>query len=129
MTRKAFSSDVQAASEKSIPGITKVGKGEDDGDVTFLFSPASGPPIEIGLLALGKFIFLVSSVLQTPKHFLPISGQDMLPIGYYVKRAHARLGYLSHAIHLLHQLCSYAKFGRCLWLSIGQQFHDIHEVL
>jgi ubiquitin-conjugating enzyme E2 Q len=54
MPRKAFNADVEAASQKSFPGVTSVRKGDDDGDVTFAFAPVSGAQIEIGLLALGN---------------------------------------------------------------------------
>ena len=56
MPRKAFNADVQAASDADIPGIASVRKGEDDGDVTFVFTPRSGGSIDIGLLALGMCI-------------------------------------------------------------------------
>jgi ubiquitin-conjugating enzyme E2 Q len=54
MTRKAFNAAVEAAAKKSIPGVISVGKGEDDGHITILFTHASTPAIEIGLVALGK---------------------------------------------------------------------------
>lgn len=53
MTRKAFIADVTSASEKSIPSVLDVERGEDDGDVNFVFLPMSGVPINIALLALG----------------------------------------------------------------------------
>jgi len=53
MTRKTFNAHVEAASQRSIYGVGSVGKGNDDGDVTFVFTPVEGPSIEIGLLALG----------------------------------------------------------------------------
>jgi len=53
MTRKAFLADVKAASEKQIPGISEVTRGDDDGDINFVFAPTTGVPIVIGLLALG----------------------------------------------------------------------------
>lgn len=53
MTRKTFNAHVKAASEASIHNVVSVGKGDDDGDVTFVFCPAEGPSIEVGLLALG----------------------------------------------------------------------------
>jgi ubiquitin-conjugating enzyme E2 Q len=52
MPRKAFIADVTAAADKAIPKISGVVRGDDDGDVNFVFSPASGPPIELSVLAL-----------------------------------------------------------------------------
>lgn len=52
MPRKAFIADVTAAAEKSIPRISGVVRGDDDGDVNFVFSPLSGVPIELSVLAL-----------------------------------------------------------------------------
>jgi ubiquitin-conjugating enzyme E2 Q len=59
MTRKAFNADVEAASKKSIPGITSVCKGDDDGHVNFEFAAAAVASTKIGLLALGK-TYLIS---------------------------------------------------------------------
>jgi ubiquitin-conjugating enzyme E2 Q len=53
MPRKAFIADVKAAAEKPIPRISAVGRGDDDGDVNFVFSPVSDAlPIELSVLAL-----------------------------------------------------------------------------
>lgn len=53
MPRKAFIADVTAAAEKPSPRISGVVRGDDDGDVNFIFSPLSdGPPIELSALAL-----------------------------------------------------------------------------
>jgi ubiquitin-conjugating enzyme E2 Q len=54
MPRKAFLADVALTSEKAIDSILDVKRGDDDGDVNFVFVPASGTPIAIGLLALGR---------------------------------------------------------------------------
>ncbi len=51
MPRKQFIADVQAAADKRIAGITKIARGEDDGEVVVCFVPPSGAPIEISLLA------------------------------------------------------------------------------
>lgn len=53
MPRKAFLEDVTSTSNKGIESILDVKRGDDDGDVNFVFVPASGTPIAIGLLALG----------------------------------------------------------------------------
>jgi hypothetical protein len=63
MTRKAFVADIAMAAEKSINGVSAVVKGDDDGDVNFCFIPASGVPIEIGLLAMGMFSILYFACL------------------------------------------------------------------
>lgn len=55
MTRKAFIADVTSASEKSIAHVSNVERGDDDGDVNFLFKPVTGEPINIALLALGTY--------------------------------------------------------------------------
>lgn len=52
MPRKAFIADITAAAGQAIPRISGVGRGDDDGDVNFVFSPLSGPPIELSMLAL-----------------------------------------------------------------------------
>lgn len=52
MTRKAFLADVTSTSEKDIPNILDVKRGDDDGDVNFVYVPVTGAPIAIGLLAL-----------------------------------------------------------------------------
>jgi len=51
MPRKQFIADVQAAADKNILGITSVVRGDDDGEVVACFSPPTGAPIEISLLA------------------------------------------------------------------------------
>lgn len=53
MPRKAFIADVTAASEKTIPRIIDVKRGDDDGDIACVYVPATGAPITISLLALG----------------------------------------------------------------------------
>jgi ubiquitin-conjugating enzyme E2 Q len=53
MPRKAFIADVTAATQNPVPRISGVVRGDDDGDVNFVFSPLSdGPPIELSALAL-----------------------------------------------------------------------------
>jgi len=52
MPRKAFLADVSSASGKTIANVTDLERGDDDGDVNFVFTPPSGEPITIGLLAL-----------------------------------------------------------------------------
>ncbi|TGO10341.1 hypothetical protein BTUL_0138g00280 [Botrytis tulipae] len=52
MTRKQFLADVKEASEKGIPNVISISRGDDDGDVNFCFLHDSTEPIEIGLLAL-----------------------------------------------------------------------------
>ncbi|KAM0161438.1 hypothetical protein ACHAQE_003496 [Botrytis cinerea] len=52
MTRKHFLADVKEASEKCIPNVVSISRGDDDGDVNFCFLHDSTEPIEIGLLAL-----------------------------------------------------------------------------
>ncbi|EPE33440.1 UBC-like protein [Glarea lozoyensis ATCC 20868] len=52
MGRKAYIADVAAAAALSIPGITSVVKGSEDGDVHVCYTPATGLPIEISLLSL-----------------------------------------------------------------------------
>jgi ubiquitin-conjugating enzyme E2 Q len=53
MPRKAFIADVTACAQKTIPRISVVARGGDDGDLNFVFSPLSdGPPIELSALAL-----------------------------------------------------------------------------
>jgi len=64
MTRKAFIADVKAASEKPITSIVDVVRGDDDGDVNFVFTPTSGAPIAVGLLALGMSFFLFGSAVS-----------------------------------------------------------------
>jgi hypothetical protein len=54
MGRKAYIADVAAAAALSIPGITSVVKGSEDGDIHVCYTPATGLPIEISLLSLGK---------------------------------------------------------------------------
>jgi len=52
MPRKAFLADINSASGKVIANVTDLERGDDDGDVNFVFTPSSGEPITIGLLAL-----------------------------------------------------------------------------
>ncbi|KAI9648683.1 hypothetical protein NHQ30_003321 [Ciborinia camelliae] len=52
MTRKHFLSDITTASDKGIPNVVSIVRGDDDGDVNFCFLHDSTEPIEIGLLAL-----------------------------------------------------------------------------
>jgi len=52
MPRKDFLADVSSASGKAIANVTDLERGDDDGDVNFVFTPPSGEPIIIGLLAL-----------------------------------------------------------------------------
>ncbi|KAF7961213.1 hypothetical protein EAE96_000879 [Botrytis aclada] len=52
MTRKHFLADVKEASEKGIPNVISISRGDDDGDVNFCFLHDSTEPIEIALLAL-----------------------------------------------------------------------------
>ncbi|KAF7910678.1 uncharacterized protein EAF01_002188 [Botrytis porri] len=52
MTRKHFLADVKEASEKGIPNVISISRGDDDGDVNFCFLHDSTEPIEIGLLAI-----------------------------------------------------------------------------
>jgi ubiquitin-conjugating enzyme E2 Q len=64
MPRLLFNADVETAAHKSIPSVDSVRKGDDDGDVTFVFAPPFGPPIEIGMLAIGKsYITMLSYLL------------------------------------------------------------------
>lgn len=58
MTRKHFLADVKEASEKGIPNVVSISRGDDDGDVNFCFLHDSTEPIEIGLLALGMFYYI-----------------------------------------------------------------------
>jgi ubiquitin-conjugating enzyme E2 Q len=55
MPRKAFLADVASASNMHIPHIVDVKRGEDDGDVEFVYVPVSGEPIIIALIAMGEF--------------------------------------------------------------------------
>ena len=52
MPRKAFIADITAAAGQDIPRIISVDRGDDDGDINFVFSPLSGPPIELCMIAL-----------------------------------------------------------------------------
>ena len=85
MARKAFNLDVSTASEKKIPGIVTVAKGDDDGDVTVTYAPASGPPIEIGMLALGKSSIPLSRLRYVGKD--PREGYKITTSSYPVPEA------------------------------------------
>ncbi|QSZ37655.1 hypothetical protein DSL72_008754 [Monilinia vaccinii-corymbosi] len=52
MPRKQFLADIETASEKGIPNVVSISRGEDDGDVNFCFLHPSTEPIDVGLLAL-----------------------------------------------------------------------------
>ncbi|KAG9243034.1 hypothetical protein BJ878DRAFT_137512 [Calycina marina] len=52
MPRKAFLADVTTAAGRPIPNVSDLARGDDDGDVNFVYTPPSGAPITIGLLAL-----------------------------------------------------------------------------
>ncbi|KAM3069277.1 hypothetical protein ACMFMG_010784 [Clarireedia jacksonii] len=52
MARKAFLADVAAASQKDIPNVVSITRGDDDGDVNFCYIPEATEPVEIGLLAM-----------------------------------------------------------------------------
>lgn len=60
MPRKQFLADVKEASEKAIPNVVSVSRGDDDGDVNFCFSHNSTGPIEFGILALSMFYYILS---------------------------------------------------------------------
>ncbi|KAE8445158.1 hypothetical protein EG329_013654 [Mollisiaceae sp. DMI_Dod_QoI] len=51
MPRKAFVADIQTAASEGIPGIKSVTRGADDNDVIVCFTPSSGLPIEITIMA------------------------------------------------------------------------------
>jgi len=53
MTRKAFIADVAAATERNIPGVVNVSRGDDDGEVNFDYAPVSGDRLEITVLVTG----------------------------------------------------------------------------
>lgn len=53
MPRKAFLADVTSTSEQALSNILDVKRGDDDGDVNFVFVPTTGASIAIGVLALG----------------------------------------------------------------------------
>lgn len=55
MARKAFLADVAAASQKNIPNVVSIGRGDDDGDINFYYVHENAEPVEIGLLAMGTF--------------------------------------------------------------------------
>jgi ubiquitin-conjugating enzyme E2 Q len=55
MARKAFLADVVAASEKNIPNVISISRGDDDGDINFCYIHETAEPVEIGLLAMGTF--------------------------------------------------------------------------
>ncbi|PQE18799.1 ubiquitin conjugating enzyme protein [Rutstroemia sp. NJR-2017a WRK4] len=52
MARKAFLADVVAASEKNIPNVISISRGDDDGDINFCYIHEAAEPVEIGLLAM-----------------------------------------------------------------------------
>jgi hypothetical protein len=99
MTRKAFNAAVEAAAKKSIPGVISVGKGEDDGHIAILFTHASTPAIEIGLVALGKAGFSLSSrsvprfawycVIRMPQK----TSSSLKDISDYIQLLHLRAFY------------------------------------
>jgi len=62
MPRKAYIADVATTAAQEIPGIDAVVRGSEDGDLNICFVPATGIPIEIGLLALGTqpFEYLIT---------------------------------------------------------------------
>lgn len=50
MPRKAFNADIEAATTSSIPGVSNVLKGGDDGSIYATYTSDSGVPIEIELM-------------------------------------------------------------------------------
>lgn len=50
MPRRQFLADIQATADLRIPGIGSIERGPDD-DVLISFIPATGPPIEIVMMA------------------------------------------------------------------------------
>jgi len=66
MPRKAYIADVATAVSQNIPGISSVAKGSEDGDLNICYLPVTGPPIEIGLLALGKSSFPALETKNVP---------------------------------------------------------------
>lgn len=55
MPRKAFLADVTAAANKLSPNIIDVKRGDDDGDIDFIYISPACPPVSIGLIALGMY--------------------------------------------------------------------------
>jgi hypothetical protein len=56
MPRKAFMEDIASASQKNIAGISDVVRGEEDGDVEFLYTPNGHvEPIKMRMVATGTF--------------------------------------------------------------------------
>jgi ubiquitin-conjugating enzyme E2 Q len=66
MPRKAYIADVATATSQNIPGISSVARGSEDGDLNVCYVPMTGPPIEIGLLALGKSSFPILEMRTLP---------------------------------------------------------------
>jgi hypothetical protein len=65
MARKAFLADIVAASEKNIPNIVSISRGDDDGDINFCYIHETAEPVDIGLLAMGTFSCLRRSTCTT----------------------------------------------------------------
>lgn len=57
MGRKNFLADIITASEKGIPNVMSISRGDDDGDVNFCFLHDSTEPIEVQILALGMWFY------------------------------------------------------------------------
>jgi hypothetical protein len=55
MARKAYVADVAAAVAKPPPDINNVVRGGEDGELDFCYTPSSGQPINIHVLASGRF--------------------------------------------------------------------------
>ena len=53
MTRKAFNADVASAVAGSVPGVSQVGRGAEDGELDFCFTSASSQLINVHILARG----------------------------------------------------------------------------
>jgi hypothetical protein len=53
MTRKTFIADVASAAAGTIPGVSQVVRGQEDGELDFSYTSASGQKINIHVLALG----------------------------------------------------------------------------
>jgi hypothetical protein len=53
MTRKAFIADVASAAAGSIPGVSQVVRGTEDGELDFSFTSVYGQLINVHILALG----------------------------------------------------------------------------
>jgi hypothetical protein len=54
MTRKAFITDVNAATEAGISGISQVVRAAEDGELDICYTPVSGKSINIHVLATGN---------------------------------------------------------------------------